>query len=191
MNFLNTIYMLKMKILSRYHSLGLLSIFLHAKAWTQHLHPHPERYHSMRPGFFLFDLILYNQQSFSYVGTGLPGLNQCWARINVSCSRTQPIDACEARTSGISVSSQALYHWATGLPFEPKKKCGWLNWGPNKTIASLNITVSSLSKVGKMPANKHICHASGIYQEIQGNTGNQWEILANMIYNPGIFTLNI
>ena len=22
-----------------------------------------------------------------------------------------------------------------------------------------------------MPANKYICHASGIYQEIQGNTG--------------------
>ena len=26
-------------------------------------------------------------------------------------------------------------------------------------------------KVGKMPANKHICHASGIYLEIPGNTG--------------------
>ena len=27
-------------------------------------------------------------------------------------------------------------------------------------------------KVGKMPANKHICHASGIYLEIPGNNGN-------------------
>ena len=29
-----------------------------------------------------------HQQSFSYIGTGLPGLNQYQARINVSCSRT-------------------------------------------------------------------------------------------------------
>ena len=29
-----------------------------------------------------------HQQSFSYIGTGLPGLKQYWARINVSCSRT-------------------------------------------------------------------------------------------------------
>ena len=40
-----------------------------------------------------------------------------------------------------------------------------------------------LNKVGKMPANKHICHASGIYQEILRNNGKKWEILANMIYN--------
>ena len=26
-------------------------------------------------------------------------------------------------------------------------------------------------KVGKMPANKHICHASGIYREIPENNG--------------------
>ena len=45
--------------------------------------------------FVLFDLILYVQQSFSYVGTGLPGLNQYLARINVSCSRSQPSDAGE------------------------------------------------------------------------------------------------
>ena len=39
----------------------------------------------------LFDLIWFftsHQQSFSFIGTGLPGLNQYWARINVSCSRT-------------------------------------------------------------------------------------------------------
>ena len=29
----------------------------------------------------------------------------------------QRSDACEARTGGPSVSSQALYHWATGLPY--------------------------------------------------------------------------
>ena len=53
------------------------------------------------------------QQSFSYVGTVLHGLNQYLARINVSCSRTQRSDAGEALTSGPLVSSQALYHWAT------------------------------------------------------------------------------
>ena len=47
----------------------------------------------------LFDLILYifNQQLFSCVGTGLHGLNQYWAIINVSCSRTQHSDVSEAR----------------------------------------------------------------------------------------------
>ena len=35
--------------------------------------------------------------------------------INVSCLRTQHSDAGEARTQNPSVSSQALYHWATGL----------------------------------------------------------------------------
>ena len=37
------------------------------------------------------------------------------------------------------------------------------------------------SKVGKMPANKHICHASGIYREIPGINGKKWKILVNMI----------
>ena len=32
------------------------------------------------------------------------------------------------------------------------------------------------SKVGKMPANKHICHASGIYREIMANKGKYWQI---------------
>ena len=43
--------------------------------------------------FFLFDYLRPSQQSFSYVETGLPGLNQYLARINVSCSRTQGCDA--------------------------------------------------------------------------------------------------
>ena len=34
----------------------------------------------------------------------------------MSCSRTQRSDAGEARDRGPSVSSQALYHWATALP---------------------------------------------------------------------------
>ena len=45
----------------------------------------------------LFYLIFTpHQQSFSYAGMGLPGLNQYIARINVSCSRTQRSDAGEA-----------------------------------------------------------------------------------------------
>ena len=55
------------------------------------------------------------QQSFCYVRTDLPGLNQYYARINVSCSRTQFSDVGEARTHGPSVLSQALYHTATAL----------------------------------------------------------------------------
>ena len=59
-----------------------------------------------------YDIVFYlvftsHQQSFSYVGTGLPGLNQYLARINVSCSRTQRSKADEARTRGPSISSQA------------------------------------------------------------------------------------
>ena len=41
--------------------------------------------------------------------------NGALARINVSCTRAQRNDAGEARTRGPSVSSQALYHWATAL----------------------------------------------------------------------------
>ena len=64
------------------------------------------------------------QQFFSYVGTGLPGLNQYKARINVSCSRTQCSDAGEARVRCPSVSSQALYHCApcTFLAIETTKR---------------------------------------------------------------------
>ena len=59
----------------------------------------------------VFNLMLIShQQSFSYVGTGHPALNQYKARINVSCSRTQRSNAGEARTRGLSVSSQALFH---------------------------------------------------------------------------------
>ena len=31
-------------------------------------------------------------------------------------------------------------------------------------------------KVDKMPANKHICHASGIYWEILAYNGKYWQI---------------
>ena len=61
---------------------------------------------------WLILLLTPHHQSFSYIGTGLPGLNQYLARINVSCSRTQRSDADESRTHGPSVSSQALSHCA-------------------------------------------------------------------------------
>ena len=48
--------------------------------------------------FVRFDSLHTSQQLFSYVGMGLPGLNQYSARINVSCSRTQHNDAVEAGT---------------------------------------------------------------------------------------------
>ena len=59
-----------------------------------------------------FDLITYVPVNnfFSYVGTGLPGLNQHLSGINVSCSRTQHSAAGEAQTCNPSILSQALYH---------------------------------------------------------------------------------
>ena len=55
----------------------------------------------------LFDLILYVPVNnfFSYVRTGLSGLNQYLARINVFCSRTQHSDAIEAGTHNPSILS--------------------------------------------------------------------------------------
>ena len=50
--------------------------------------------------FNLLNLVWFytcHQYSFSYVGTGLPGLNQT----TKSCSKTQRSDACEAQTSYI------------------------------------------------------------------------------------------
>ena len=46
--------------------------------------------------FVCFDSLCPSQEFFSYVGTGLPGLNQYSARIKVSCSRTQHSVAGEA-----------------------------------------------------------------------------------------------
>ena len=48
--------------------------------------------------------------TWSEIRTGIPGLNQYQARINVSCSRTQHNEAGEAQTRGPLRSSQGLYH---------------------------------------------------------------------------------
>ena len=59
----------------------------------------------------LFDLIIYVPSTiFQLCRAGLPGLNQYYARINMSCSRTHCSDAGEARTRGPLVLSQAFYH---------------------------------------------------------------------------------
>ena len=55
------------------------------------------------------------QHSFSYVGMGLPGVNQYYSRINVSCSRTQRSIVGEARTRGpfgLQSSTLPLSHCA-------------------------------------------------------------------------------
>ena len=71
-----------------------------------------KRYVRKKNIFLLFVglICFFTSQSkiFSYIGTGLPGLNQYLARINESCSRTQHCDASEAQTHGPLVSSRAL-----------------------------------------------------------------------------------
>ena len=78
----------------------------------------------------LFDLILYVQSTiFHLCKDGSSWAEPVLARMNVSCSRTQRSDAGEAWTRGPSVSSQALYHWATALPLHkqcrPRSDCFW------------------------------------------------------------------
>ena len=60
---------------------------------------------------------------------GLPGLNQYYARINLSCSWTQRSDAGEAQTRSPSVLSQALLALSHCAPYT-KKQCtfSWLRF---------------------------------------------------------------
>ena len=64
--------------------------------------------------FVWFDYLRPSQQSFSYVGTGFSGLNQYYARINVSCSMTQRSEADEARNRGPLVSSSQCLNTKCG-----------------------------------------------------------------------------
>ena len=88
--------------------------------------------------FFFIWFFTSHQQSFSYVGTSIPGLNRYKARINVSCSRTQRSDAGEARTPGQSVLSQVLYHWSTDSDKRPDKQKGFWSfispWRKTKVV---------------------------------------------------------
>ena len=92
-----------------------------AKVEIDEMHNQQSDCLQIHPYFVCLIFLHSSQKFFSYVGTGLPGLNQYLARINVSFSKTRHSDAGEARTHGPSVSSQALYHWATVLP----KKNEW------------------------------------------------------------------
>ena len=89
-----------------------------------------------------------HQQSFSYAGTGLPGLNQYLARINVSCTRTTT----QWRQWGLnprpSVSSQAPYHWAIALPMW--KSCLKHEWCPENCILQFSGHHSYFSRDFKM-----------------------------------------
>ena len=61
--------------------------------------------------FVWLDSLLFSQQFFSYVGTGLSGLPV----LIKDCSRTQQSYAGKAQIPNPWVSSQALFHWATAL----------------------------------------------------------------------------
>ena len=64
---------------------------------------------------FLIWFFTSNQQFFSYVETGLPGLNQYSAWINVSCSRTQCSDASEHGAFSYIVLSVMRLTYTRGL----------------------------------------------------------------------------
>ena len=78
---------------------------------------------NMKHLLFLFACLIWfftsHQQSFSYIGTVLPGLNQYWARINVSCSRTTTQWrrwGSNPRPFGLESSTQPLSHCAPETP---------------------------------------------------------------------------
>ena len=65
-----------------------------------------------------------HQQSFSYVGQIFLGWTSTKLGQMCLAQGLQGSDACEARTRAPSVSSQALYHWATVLPFYEVNRVG-------------------------------------------------------------------
>ena len=56
--------------------------------------------------FVSVDSFYHTQQFFSYVWTGLPGLNKYQAEDKVSCSRTQCSASGEAQTSNPTIESE-------------------------------------------------------------------------------------
>ena len=83
--------------------------------------------------FVWLDSLRPCQQSFSYVGTGLPGLNQYYARINASYSMTRRSDAGEARNCGTLVSSSQCLNTKCGqsklFGTGPGQRPGWAGYG--------------------------------------------------------------
>ena len=83
--------------------------------------------------FVWFESLRPSQQSFSYVGTGLPGLIQNYARINVSCSMTRRSDAGEARNRGPLVSCSQCLNTKCGQSKRfgtgPGRRPDWAGYG--------------------------------------------------------------
>ena len=72
----------------------------------------------------LFDLILYIPVNNLSVTLGRVFLGWTSTKLGLMCLAQQRSDAGEAWTRGPSVSSQALYHWATTLPLEKCDSAG-------------------------------------------------------------------
>ena len=78
-----------------------------------------------------------------------------------------------------SVLDLGIQHLLVGtlvvfVPFQPLSK-EYMN-ETSALLTQIFIFLRPAGKVGKMQANKHICHASGIYREIPGNNGKYWQI---------------
>ena len=58
--------------------------------------------------FFLFDSLRPGQQFFSYVGTGLPGLNQYKVGVNVSCSGHNSVRPLRLKPATLDLESSTL-----------------------------------------------------------------------------------
>ena len=58
----------------------------------------------------------YQSTIFQLCEDGSSWVEPVLSKINVSCSRTQRSDACEARTGNTTALSEALFNWATALP---------------------------------------------------------------------------
>ena len=72
--------------------------------------------HSLHDHVLLIWFFTSTQQSFSYAGRFFLGLTSTKLGLMCLAQGPQGSDAGEARTRYPSVSSQALYHWATALP---------------------------------------------------------------------------
>ena len=99
--------------------------------------------------FIWFDSLRPSQQFFSYAGTGLPGLNQYYARINVSFSRTQGSDAGEAR------NPQPFSLESSTLPLSYGAPYAQLSWACKK-FYNLGAWSSWLKMIMPLTSTSHI-----------------------------------
>ena len=75
-------------------------------------------------GIWMFDFILYSSTIFQLCRADFLGWTSTKLGQMCLAQGLHGSDACEARTRGPSVSSQALYHWATVLPFYEVNRVG-------------------------------------------------------------------